>query len=177
MTHVEAQGAHLPQFGGVHHVNFSVTDLERSAAWYAEVLGLTEGWRMEDQGGRGRKVILQHPGSTFRLVLSLHAANDGEPASEFRTGLDHLAFTVADRQELERWQRHFDRLGVGHSPIKEGATGWLIAFRVLQGLGGGALQPTSQAIMRETFPPEEQGQAMGFFGMMLLVAACAGRAE
>ena len=52
--------------------------------------------------------------------------------------------------------------------------GQLIAFRVLQGLGGGALQPTSQAIMRETFPPEEQGQAMGMFGMIVLLGPALG---
>ncbi|HEY8073531.1 MAG TPA: MFS transporter, partial [Labilithrix sp.] len=35
----------------------------------------------------------------------------------------------------------------------------LVAFRVLQGLGAGALQPTEQAILRQTFPPKEQGMA------------------
>lgn len=52
--------------------------------------------------------------------------------------------------------------------------GQLIFFRVLQGLGGGALQPVAQAIMRETFPPEEQGQAMGFFGMIVLLGPAIG---
>ncbi|HET9002335.1 MAG TPA: DHA2 family efflux MFS transporter permease subunit [bacterium] len=52
--------------------------------------------------------------------------------------------------------------------------GQLIAFRILQGLGGGVLQPTSQAIMRETFPPEQQGQAMGFFGMIVLLGPALG---
>jgi len=52
--------------------------------------------------------------------------------------------------------------------------GQLIAFRVLQGLGGGALQPTSQAIMRETFPPEQQGQAMGMFSMVVLLGPALG---
>ncbi len=52
--------------------------------------------------------------------------------------------------------------------------GQLILFRVLQGLGGGALQPVAQAIMRETFPPEEQGQAMGFFGMIVLLGPAVG---
>ncbi len=50
----------------------------------------------------------------------------------------------------------------------------LILFRVLQGLGGGALQPVAQAIMRETFPPEEQGQAMGFYGMIVLLGPAVG---
>src|SRR6516162_970344 len=52
--------------------------------------------------------------------------------------------------------------------------GQLIAFRVLQGLGGGALQPTAQAIMRETFPPREQAQAMGYFGMLVLLGPALG---
>jgi DHA2 family multidrug resistance protein len=52
--------------------------------------------------------------------------------------------------------------------------GQLIFFRVLQGLGGGALQPIAQAIMRESFPPEEQGQAMGFFGMIVLLGPAIG---
>jgi DHA2 family multidrug resistance protein len=52
--------------------------------------------------------------------------------------------------------------------------GQLIFFRVLQGLGGGALQPIAQAIMRESFPAEEQGQAMGFFGMIVLLGPAIG---
>jgi DHA2 family multidrug resistance protein len=41
----------------------------------------------------------------------------------------------------------------------------MIVFRVIQGVGGGGLQPMSQAILLETFPPEERGLAMGIFGM------------
>jgi len=41
----------------------------------------------------------------------------------------------------------------------------LIMFRVLQGAAGGALQPLSQAILLETFPPREHGMAMAIFGM------------
>ncbi len=50
----------------------------------------------------------------------------------------------------------------------------LIFFRIIQGLGGGALQPTAQAIMRETFPVKEQAQAMGFFGMIVLLGPALG---
>ena len=41
----------------------------------------------------------------------------------------------------------------------------IVTFRILQGFGGGTLIPISQAILRETFPPEEQGVAMGIFGL------------
>src|SRR5256714_13917186 len=37
--------------------------------------------------------------------------------------------------------------------------GWLILFRVLQGLGGGRLQPSEQSILADTFPPEKRGMA------------------
>ena len=52
--------------------------------------------------------------------------------------------------------------------------GLLIFFRVLQGLGGGALQPISQAILVESFPREKQGMAMAVFGMGVVVAPVIG---
>lgn len=52
--------------------------------------------------------------------------------------------------------------------------GLLIFFRILQGMGGGALQPISQAILLESFPPEKRGQAMGVFGMGVVVAPIVG---
>jgi len=44
----------------------------------------------------------------------------------------------------------------------------LVFFRVLQGLGGGALQPISQAILLETFPPYQHGMAMAIFGIGIM---------
>jgi len=52
----------------------------------------------------------------------------------------------------------------------------MVAFRALQGLGAGALQPTEQAILRQTFPPEEQGMAMALFGLAVVVGPAAGPA-
>jgi DHA2 family multidrug resistance protein len=50
----------------------------------------------------------------------------------------------------------------------------LVACRALQGLGAGALQPTQQAIMRQTFPPEEQGMAMAMFAMVIMIGPAVG---
>src|SRR5512139_1964123 len=50
----------------------------------------------------------------------------------------------------------------------------LVLWRILQGLGGGALQPTQQAILRQTFPPEEQGMAMALFSMVIMVGPAVG---
>ena len=52
--------------------------------------------------------------------------------------------------------------------------GALIFFRVLQGLGGGALQPMSQAILVESFPREKHGMAMAVYGMGVVVAPIIG---
>jgi DHA2 family multidrug resistance protein len=50
----------------------------------------------------------------------------------------------------------------------------LVFFRILQGLGAGALQPTEQAILRQTFPPKEQGMAMALFGMAVVLGPAFG---
>ncbi|HWA78564.1 MAG TPA: DHA2 family efflux MFS transporter permease subunit [Polyangiaceae bacterium] len=50
----------------------------------------------------------------------------------------------------------------------------LVAFRLIQGLGAGALQPTEQAILRQTFPPEEQGMAMALFGVAVVIGPAFG---
>src|SRR5215470_3277098 len=51
---------------------------------------------------------------------------------------------------------------------------WLVIFRVLQGLSGAVLQPLSQAVMLEAFPPESRGKAMGFWGLGIVVAPLLG---
>jgi DHA2 family multidrug resistance protein len=50
----------------------------------------------------------------------------------------------------------------------------LVFFRILQGAGGGALQPISQAILVESFPKQKQGMAMAIYGMGVVVAPILG---
>lgn len=50
----------------------------------------------------------------------------------------------------------------------------LVLFRIIQGLGAGALQPTQQAILRQTFPPAEQGLAMAMFAMVIMIGPALG---
>src|SRR6476660_6375682 len=51
---------------------------------------------------------------------------------------------------------------------------FLIIFRVIQGATGGGLQPLSQAIMLEAFPPDQRGKAMAFWGLGIVVAPMLG---
>ncbi len=50
----------------------------------------------------------------------------------------------------------------------------LIVCRIIQGFGAGALQPTEQAILRQTFPPEEQGMAMAVFALAVMIGPAVG---
>src|SRR5215467_12056347 len=50
----------------------------------------------------------------------------------------------------------------------------LILFRVIQGLGGGGLQPSSQRVLLDAFPPEKQGAAQTMFGVAALLAPVVG---
>jgi DHA2 family multidrug resistance protein len=50
----------------------------------------------------------------------------------------------------------------------------MIFYRIIQGIGGGALIPVSQAILRETFPASKQGMAMAVFGMGVVLAPALG---
>jgi MFS transporter, DHA2 family, multidrug resistance protein len=52
--------------------------------------------------------------------------------------------------------------------------GQIILFRILQGLAGGGLQPCSQGILIDSFPPEKQGVAMTLFGIAALIGPIVG---
>src|SRR3954451_24244471 len=55
-----------------------------------------------------------------------------------------------------------------------GSLGFLILARILQGAIGGALQPISQAVLLESFPPQKRGAAMAVFAMGVVVAPILG---
>ena len=52
--------------------------------------------------------------------------------------------------------------------------GAMIVFRILQGAGGGGLQPMAQAILADTFPPQQRGLAFALFGVTVVVAPILG---
>jgi glyoxylase I family protein len=102
-----------------HHVGLTVSDVEASEAWYGRVLGFERLGREAHNGGTGFTVLLHRPGANLDLGLDHHAGNEGESFAEHRTGLDHLAMHVEQREDLESWVTHLDRLDVRRGEITD----------------------------------------------------------
>jgi glyoxylase I family protein len=114
---------------GLHHVAINVRDLDESVQWYTDVLGFAPLFPYDTDTFRRR--IMRHPSGVV-IGLTRHDAAQGEADfDERRTGLDHIAFGVQSRADLDAWVARLDEAGVTHSGVKETPTtgSSLIAFR------------------------------------------------
>jgi len=102
---------------GIHHLGLTVRDVDASAAWYQEVLGFRLAGEFDAPGGARRKVFLRHDGLNARLGLTQHRDARQDAFDETRAGLDHLAFAVSSRAELDAWAARLADAAVAHSPI------------------------------------------------------------
>ena len=117
----------MPALTGISHVELTVHDADRSAAWYERVLGMQ---RLVDDAGESERVInLIHPTARLALGLRQYASGDDADFSEHRVGLHHLALDVTSREELESWVEHLGDCGVGHSTISDMPYGSVLIFR------------------------------------------------
>jgi glyoxylase I family protein len=116
----------MPDLMGFSHVELTVTDCEKSAAWYQDVLGFQ---RMTHGKEKTFEVFaMRHPSGAVVDVLTHHETPQ-ERFDERRVGLDHLSMQVADRGELERWIEHLDRYSVAHTGIIDAIWGPTVVFR------------------------------------------------
>jgi glyoxylase I family protein len=116
----------MPELVGFSHVELTVTDCERSAAWYQQVLGFRLMTHTEDETFEVFAMV--HPSGAVVDVMT-HHETPHERFDERRVGLDHLSMQVADRQELERWVEHLDHCGVDHTGIIDATFGPTVVFR------------------------------------------------
>lgn len=119
----------MPDLASIHHVSFTVTDIDRSVAWYKEVLGLAELMREDHPDGNGYAIVLGKPDFSMCVGLHTHSTTAVEPCDETRTGLDHVSFGVAQRADLDAWAEHFDKLNVSQSPITDRDGYAVLVFR------------------------------------------------
>jgi glyoxylase I family protein len=122
----------MPAFSKISHVSFSARDAEASAQWWSKIFELHEIGRVSHDTWHA--VMLIHPASGTIIEFQQHDDNSGDGFDPRRTGLDHMAFKVDSREELDQWREHFALLGVAHSAIAESAYGSVLAFKDPDGI-------------------------------------------
>ncbi len=110
----------------IAHVAVTVTDLEASTEWYSRVLGTKP--VLDEDTGPFRHVVYA-VGTTLLGLHGFPVLTTEEPFDERRPGLDHIAFGVASRAELEGWAARLDEMGVAHGEIKDAGYGSGLSFR------------------------------------------------
>ena len=121
------------EFPPVTHVALTVRDLSVSVPWYEALLDAKPVLDEDTDPDFHHTVYLLGNGT----LLGLHQHKTPAPAddfSEYRIGLDHISFGVADRAELERWTQRLDELGIAHGGIKDATYGSGVSFRDPDGI-------------------------------------------
>lgn len=117
----------MPSITGGHHVALTVSDLDRSAEWYCSLLNMQVGMTRDSQDVKFK--VLVDPRSGWMIQVIQYPARETDRFNEFRTGMDHLAFGVATRAELEQWGKELSSRGITFTPIVETPIGSVIVFR------------------------------------------------
>ena len=138
----QEQGGHRNMtITAFRHAGLTVTDLERSVAWYADVLGFKELFR--ETKGQRTAVIMGMPSTS--LLLGLNHSDDevNDTFTPFRTGLDHLCFAVASREEVNAWALRLNEHGVANSGVVEMKTSPILNFKDPDGIALAIAVPPS----------------------------------
>src|SRR5579863_9544150 len=110
-------GTNVPRLEGVHHLKLPVSDLGRTEAWYARVLGYQRSTEFVEEGelkGIGMVHPAGGPGIAFRL--------DPEKARA-AAGFDFFSIGVPDQTTLRELAAHLDELGERHGGVHRASHG------------------------------------------------------
>lgn len=115
------------------HVRLTVTDIDRSRAFYDSVFGLPVAFELPADADAGTREQLSFlfGGVIYALgdsLLGLRPVGT-DRFDEDRVGLDHVSFAVAGRSELDEAARMLDGLGVPHGGIKDIGAAYILEFR------------------------------------------------
>ena len=122
-----------PEFPSLTHVALTVRDLSVSVPWYETLLDAKPVLDEDTDPDFHHTVYLIGNGNLLGLHQHETPAPEGD-FSEYRVGLDHVSFGVANRAELEKWAQRLDELGIAHGGIKDATYGSGVSFRDPDGI-------------------------------------------
>jgi catechol-2,3-dioxygenase len=120
-------------FPALTHTALTVRDLDVSGPWYHRLLG-TDPIADEHTDAGFRHIVWLLSGGTLLGIHQHDREAPDEKFSEFRVGLDHVAFGCANRAELETWVARLDELGIEHGGIVDASYGSGLSFRDPDGI-------------------------------------------
>ena len=115
----------MSDFPAITHVALTVKDLSVSVPWYEALIGAPA--VLDEDTGPFRHVVWAIGGT----LLGLHEFPEKSDSTfdERQAGLDHLAFGLASRADLEAWEAKLDSLGIKHGGIIDAGYGSGLSFR------------------------------------------------
>jgi|SRR5579871_2787625 len=120
-------------FPPITHVAITVSDLSVSVPWYESLFDAQPAIDEDTDPELHHTVYLLGNGTL--LGLHQHKTPAGkERFSEYRVGLDHVAFGCTSRDELQKWSARLDELGITHGEIKDASYGSGLSFRDPDGI-------------------------------------------
>jgi catechol-2,3-dioxygenase len=131
----------MPAFPPLTHIALTVRDLSVSVPWYQGLFD-AEPVLDEDTDPDFHHTVFLLGDTLIGLHQHKMPAPD-ERFSEYRVGLDHVAFGCADREELEKWETKLDELGIDHGGIKDRPYGSGLSFRDPDGIALELFAPPS----------------------------------
>lgn len=109
----------MPKLTGISHVDLTVSDLDRSVAFYQRLLGVAQLFRGRNEAERFEVAYLAEPSTATIIGLVRHDEARNASFEPRVTGLDHLSFAVAERGDLESWAAHLSSHGIDHSGLTD----------------------------------------------------------
>ena len=111
----------------IHHLTLTVTEVDRSAAWYQALLGPAVAIRRTGPGWV--RVRMQWSSGLVIGVTAHERTPAGDAFAHERVGLDHVGLGCRDEAEVRRWARRLDQIGAIRGSVEDVPYGWAVTGR------------------------------------------------
>jgi glyoxylase I family protein len=111
----------------IHHVTFSVNDVERTAIWYKSLLG--EATEIRREGPGWKRIRLTWSSGLAIGFTEYDGRTKGAKFSHLISGLDHIGLACISESEVRDWSRRLDELGFEHGLVEDVPYAWAVTAR------------------------------------------------